>query len=269
MNYWAVVQGALRYEFGMQLRRRAVWVVLALCAALLLPLWALWAQQDLYGHFSAETPHAWIPPDPADAILAWATFFTWLIPVGVGLVLADRLARDRTTRVDEVLDTLPGSPGARLMGKYLGVTLATLAPVALIYAAVIVFVATQAPRADEAPLAMAAFAAVVLPAILFVAGFSVAVPVVLKVPVYQFLFIGYWFWANLMPPRIGLPSPIGTMLNATGPWALEGLLGYQLLPVQLHSTAAQAYTSIGLLIGLGLVAMLGAWGYLRYQQERR
>jgi hypothetical protein len=268
MGYWSVTRGALRYEFGMQLRRRAVWVVLALCAALLLPVWALWAQQDLYGHFSAET-HAWIPPDPADAILTWAMFFTGLVPVGVGLVLADRLARDRSTHMDEVFETLPGSLGARLLGKYLGVTLATLAPVALIYSAVILFVMTQAPRADEPGLAAGAFVAVVAPAILFVAGFSIAVPAVLKVPVYQFLFVGYWFWANLMTPRLGVPSIAGTMLNAAGPWAFEGLFGYQWLFLRLNPTAAQAYENIGLLIGLGFVATLGAWGYLRWQQARR
>src|SRR5579884_3714833 len=163
MKSGSIVWGALRYEFGMQLRRRAVWVVLALCAALVLPLWVIWVSSDLHGSFSAET-HAYLPPDPSDAILTWAMFFTWLIPVGVGLVLADRLARDRITHVSEVLDTLPGSLGARLLGKYLGAVLATLVPVAVIYALVVGYVVVQVPRADELPLAIAAFAAVVLPA---------------------------------------------------------------------------------------------------------
>src|SRR5260221_14636629 len=112
-------------------------------------------------------------------------------------------------------------------------------------------------------------AALRLQAVFFGRGFRVPVPAGLKVPVCQFLFLGYWFWAKLMPPRIGLPSLIGTMLNATGPWALEGLFGHKWPFLQLHSTAAQAYMSIALLVGLGLVAMLGAWGYLRYQQAQR
>jgi len=268
MNHWSVTRGALRYEFGMQLRRRSVWVVLLLCAALILPLWVLWAQADLSTHFSREQG-VWIPPDPADAILAWTMFFTFLIPVGVGLVLADRLARDRTTHADEVLDTLPGPLGARLLGKYLGSVLATLVPVALIYTAVIVYVVTQVPRADEFALAAKAFAAVVLPAILFAGGFSIALPAALKVPVYQFLFIGYWFWANLMTPKVGMPSIAGTMLNATGPWAFEGFFGYQWTFLRLHPTTTQAFASVGLLIGLGLLALVAAWGYLRYQHARR
>jgi ABC-2 type transport system permease protein len=268
MTTWSVMRGALRHEFSMQLRRPAVWVVLALCAALVLPLWALWAQQDLTSHLNAET-HAMIPPDPLDAILTWVMFFTWLVPVGVGLVLADRLARDRSTRVNEVLDTLPRSLGARLLGKYVGATLATLLPVALIYTAVILYVMARVPRASEPRLAAAAFAAVVLPAVLFVSGFSIAMPAVLKVPVYQFLFIGYWFWANLLPPKLGFPSLIGTMLNATGPWAFEGLFSYQWVNLRLHATAANAYTSIALLSGLGVAAICGAWGYARYMQARR
>jgi hypothetical protein len=268
MDVLAVTGGALRYEFGMQLRRRSVWVVLLLCAALVLPLWTLWVQQDLHGYVSVER-HVWVPPDPADAVLTWAMFFTWFIPVGVGLVLADRLARDQSLRVDEVLDTLPGALGARLLGKYLGAVLATLVPVALIYLAAVVYVMVQAPRADLPALALKAFAAVVLPALLFVSGFSIALPALIKVPVYQFLFVGYWFWANLLTPRLGVPSLIGTMLNATGPWAFEGLLGYQWLFLRLHATPAQGLASIGLLAGLGLLALAGGWAYLRYQHATR
>ena len=42
----------------------------------------------------------------------------------VGIMLADRLPRDRRTRVAELLDTFPGALYARLFGKYLGSTLA-------------------------------------------------------------------------------------------------------------------------------------------------
>ena len=264
----SVLGGALRYEFWMQLTRRSVWVVLALVASLSLVIWAAIAGSALHAHYSPEL-HAWIPPSQSDAILGWAQFVTMLLPLGVGLVLADRLARDRQTNVSEVIDTLPGALGARLLGKYLGTTLATLVPVALIYAAVIAYILTQAPAPQGIPLAAGAFAAVVLPGILFAAGFSLTVPAIIKVPVYQFLFIGYWFWANLMPPTIGLPSPVVTMLNATGPWAQEGLFHFDWAFLRLHDTPAQAYASIALLICLGVAALVAAWGFLRWQQARR
>jgi hypothetical protein len=268
MAAFPVVGGALRYEFWMQLTRRSAWVVLALVASLSLVIWAAIAGSALHAHYSPEL-HAWIPPSQSDAILGWAQFATMLLPLGVGLVLADRLARDRQSNVSEVLDTLPGSLGARLLGKYLGATLATLVPVLLIYVAVIAYILTQAPGAAGVSMATGAFAAVVLPGVLFAAGFSIALPAVIKVPVYQFLFTGYWFWANLMPPKIGLPSPVATMLNATGPWAQEGLFNFDWAFLRLHATPAQAYASIALLVCLGSVAMAAGWLYLRWQQVRR
>jgi hypothetical protein len=268
MTTLAVVGGALRYEFWMQLRRRAVWLVLALIAALALAIWALLASDALSGYYSRER-HVWIAPSQSDAILGWVQVLTMLLPLGVGLVLADRLARDHDTRVDEVFDALPGALGARLLGKYLGCTLATFVPVALLYGALIAYIIGQIPDARGLALAATAFATVLLPGVLFAAGLSIALPALFKVPVYQLLFIGYWFWANLMSPKIGLPSPVGTYLNATGPWAQEGLFGFPWAFLTLHATAAQAVASIALLTALGLAAPGLAWAYLRWRQLLR
>lgn len=268
MTTISVVTGALRYEFWMQVRRRSVWVVLALVASLSLAVWTLLAAGTLQARYSPEL-HAWIPPSQSDAILGWAQLLTMLLPLGAGLVLADRLARDRSLHVDEVLDALPGALGLRLFGKYLGATLATLIPVLVIYWALVAYILIRLPSAQGMALAAGAFAAVVLPGTLFAAGFSIAVPAFVKVPVYQFLFIGYWFWANLMTPKIGLPSPVGTFVNATGPWAQEGLFAFQWAFLRLHATPLQAYESIALLIGLAGLALVGGWLYLRWEYARR
>lgn len=98
---------------------------------------------------------------------------------------------------------------------------------------------------------------------------SLAIPVVLKVPVYQFLFVGYWFWANLMTPKIGLPSPVATMINAAGPYASEGLFNFQWTFLILHATVAQGIESVTLLVGLGLVGIISGWAYLRWQQAQQ
>src|SRR5262249_20994923 len=160
--------------------------------------------------------------------------------------------------VDEVLNTVQGSLGARLFGKFLGGALATLAPVAVFYFSAIAYVVTQTSEATVIPLAIAAFAAIIVPAVIFVAGFSIALPVVMNVPVYQFLFIGYWFAANLMSPKVGLPSLTSTWLNATGAWAQEGLFNFRALQPLPHATAAGAYTSIAVLTSLGALAICGA-----------
>lgn len=268
MQQLSAVGGALRYEFWMQLRRSSVWILLALLSTLLFALWYLFESGDLHGYYNKEQ-HVFVPPSQHDPVLFWAQVLGMLLPLGVGLVLADRLARDHSTHVDEILDTVPSSLGARLLGKYLGSTLATLVPVTLIYAGVIFYIVTQVPGAQALVLAAQAFIAVLLPGILFAAGFSIAIPAVLKVPVYQFLFIGYWFWANLMSPKVGLPSPAGTMLNAAGPWAQEGLFHFQWTFLRLHPTAVQAYESIALIAGLGFAAIAAAWGYLRWQHSTR
>jgi ABC-2 type transport system permease protein len=268
MTHVSALAGALRYEFRMQVRRTAVWVTIGLLSLMIFAIWLAIAGDSLHRHYSREQ-HIWIAPSQSDAILGWAQLLAMFLPVGVGLVLADRLARDRKIHVDEMLDSFPASPGYRLAGKWLGSTLATLTPVALIYAAVVVFILTQVPSWSGVGLAAAAFAAVLLPGMLFVAGFSVALPAVLRIPVYQFLFTSYWFWANLMSPKIGIPSIVGTMLNAAGPWAQEGIFNFGWNFLQLHATPAQGYLSIAILVGLGLLAVLLMGVYLRWQAAVR
>ncbi len=265
----STLTGALRYEFGMQIRRRSVWFVLGLLSALIVPLWLLFSNCDLHGcyqHQGENGPLVWFPAVPSNAVLQWAQFVAALLPVGVGLVLADRLARDRQLYVDELLNTAQGSLGARLFGKFIGCMLATLAPVAIFYFAAILYIVAQASAPGVLPLAAAAFVAIIVPAVVFVAGFSIAIPVTMKVPVYQFLFIGYWFAANLMSPKFGLPSLTFTWLNATGAWAQEGLFNFKWLLPLSNATVAGAYASIALLIGLGAAAIYGAWTYLRWCQ---
>jgi ABC-2 type transport system permease protein len=272
MDRLSVFLGAARYEFRMQLRRRAIWFVPALFGALLLPLWYLFESCDLHGcmqHQGEGGPLVWSPPIPGDAVLQWAQFVAVLLPVGAGLVLADRLARDRQHHVDEVFETASGALGPRLFGKYLGSTAATLIPIAALYGAVVLYILTQAPQGNVLPLAVAAFAAVVAPAVLFAGGLSVALPAVVRVPVYQFLFIVYWFGANLMTPKVGLPSLTSTWLNATGPWAQAGLFHFKWFNLTLQATPAQALGSIALLVGLGILAVAGAWAYLRAVQTGR
>src|SRR5579871_618586 len=273
MSQLAVVAGAFRYEYRMQIRRVSVWVVLGLLCLLIFGIWSLGGNAELHGYFTSGRegiPVHWVPPDPRSAVLDWVQFLGLFVPLGIGLVLADRLARDKRTRVDQLLDTAEGSPSARLTGKFLGSTLATLTPLLIMYFALVAYMVQQTGQFTTiVPLAVAGFAAVLLPAALFVAGFSVTLPLILRVPVYQFLFTGYWFWANLMSPKIGIPSIVGTMLNAAGPWAQEGIFNYNWTFLRLNATPAQGYLSIALLSGLGLAAVLGMGVYLRWQHARR
>ncbi|MBA2287199.1 MAG: hypothetical protein H0W02_17125 [Ktedonobacteraceae bacterium] len=255
MNALSVAGGALRYEFLMQFRRRSIWLVLIFVSALSGILWLAFTTGSQVTSL--------------DAVMFLAQFTAWFLPLGAGLVLADRLARDKKLHVDEILDTFPGSLGARLLGKYLGSTLATLVPVVLIYLLGMAYVLARFHDPQSLLLALAAFAAIPLPGLLFAAGFSIALPAFLKVPLYQILFIGYWFWANLMSPRFHIPTPVGTMLNATGPWAQEAFFHYQWVFLRLNPTVWQGVASITLLVGLSFLAIGLAWLYLRWERARR
>ena len=255
MNALSVTGGALRYEFLMQIRRRSIWLVLLLVRVMSAILWLAFISDS--------------QATSLDAVMYLAQFTAWFLPLGVGLVLADRLARDKKLHVDEILDTLPGSLGARLVGKYLGRTLATLVPVALLYLLGVGYILARFHDPHNLLLALETFAAIPLPGILFAAGFSVALPVLLKVPLYQIIFVGYWFWANLMSPRFHVPSLVGTMLNATGPWAQEAFFHYQWVFLRLNPTVWQGVASVVLLIGLSFLAVFVAWVYLLWERTRR
>jgi ABC-2 type transport system permease protein len=255
MNFLAVMGGALAYEFRMQVRRPSLWLVLILVNFLDFGLWFLFTS-------NSTTP-------AHDAVLYLVQFMAWFMPLCAGLVLADRLARDKKTHFDELLDTFPGSLGGRLAGKYLGSTLATLVPIVLLYAVGIAYSMLRWHAIGILFLAVGAFAAIMLPAVFFAAGASIALPTILNVPIYQILFVGYWFWANLLPPRFRVPSLISTMLNATGPWAFAAFFHFQWVFLKLHLTVLQGIESVTLLTAIGIGAIAGVWGYLRWKQAHR
>ena len=61
-----------------------------------------------------------------------ASGLTFLLPIGAGLLLANRIPRDRSLHVEELLRVAPASGLSRLFGKYLGATLAVSIPILLI-----------------------------------------------------------------------------------------------------------------------------------------
>ena len=241
---WSTVVGVARYEFRMQIRRRAVWITLGLFGLL-----------SLTGTMNPwNLNEAW---SVREVVLNWAQVTQMFMPVALGILLADRLPRDRRTRVDELLHALPSGSGARLVGKYAGSTLATLVPLFLVYAFGIGYVVVDRVDLGAIPLGMLAFVAINLPGLLFVAAFSVSVPAVLWVPLYQFLFVGYWFWGNLMNPEMSIPTLSGTWLTPLGEYMRTGFFGVESLWIGT-AAAWEGALSIGLLLGLGTLAIFCA-----------
>ncbi|MGZ3582963.1 MAG: ABC transporter permease [Ktedonobacterales bacterium] len=265
MSQLAALLGAMRYEFLMQIRRIALWVGM------------LFLYPFCFNHFNDLFLDSNFFPSARYSLGQWAQFIALFFPLAAGLLLADRFTRDRKTRVDELLTTTHSTISARLAGKYLGSALATLVPPFVAYAIGAALIITHWRAFGDVPLALGLFLVGLVPAVLFVGAFSIACTTALWPVLYQFLFVGYWFWGNFLNPKLGIPTLNGTLLTPSGKHAITGLFfsasgwhygqfGRYSLPV---STFQQGIESLLLLLGCALVALVAAWGWLRWQQAHR
>lgn len=261
MNQFPVFFGALVYEFRMQIRRRAVWITMILL--ILLVIMALRGFTGGYNTFLG------INELPLQTVIAnWTDIINAILPIGVGVLLADRLPRDRRMRVDELFTSMPGALSSRLVGKYIGSMLATLVPMFAFYCTGIGYIFFQVQQPQVLLLAVETFAAIVLPGILFISAFSIACPAILWVPLYQFLFVGYWFWGNWLGARTGIPTLSDTILTPAGTYISSGFFGDSIFPIQ-HATVWQGIESMLLLLGIAAIVMIVLWSYLKWQQLRQ
>jgi hypothetical protein len=251
MSRTSAFLGAFRYEFAMQLRRKAMWIGLAMISALLFFILIVTTGK------SANTD------TPQEALGYMASGITLLLAIGVGLLLANRVPRDRALRVEELLRVAPTSAATRLFGKYLGATLAVSIPILLIQLAQTAYIANYFHDISVFPRSLAIFFSVTLPTILFVGAFAIAFTTFLWAPLFQFLFVGYWIWANGNPDDLPFFTPNGTLLSANGDYALKGFFDYGLPSQGLSHTAVTpwlALANLAVILGLAVVALLVGLG---------
>jgi ABC-2 type transport system permease protein len=197
-----------RYELRMQLRKQSVWVATALPFVLFLAFTVVGDDNTGLDRYRYTTsPKVWM----VDA-LGW---FTPFLPIVFGIVLADRLVRDRKLLVAPLLDVTPTSRGARLAGKYLGACAATAVPIALLYLGVAVAFTVWRGRPAAFGWGLATFAVVVLPPLLLVGSLSFLVPQLLPTPLFRVLVVGLFFWAGATEADSQLPSLAGSVLSLT------------------------------------------------------
>lgn len=262
MNSLQTMWGVLRYEFRMQVRRPVLWLVF--CGFTLLDLSAIVSDlqnppfRNLLMHMSLFQ------------LAGTMTSLTnWLPPLGVGILLADRLVRDRRMRVEELLTTLPGTLRMRLMGKYLGVTCASLVPAFLLFLVIIGVTTWTTGNVLLIPASLLCYAAIVLPGMLFVAAFSLACPMVIWLPLYQFLFFGYWVWGNLFNSNGIIPTLNGTILTPVGSVIAAGLFSAETLGGALPSPAINGVASLVVLFGIAVLVLVALYQYLKWEQARQ
>jgi ABC-2 type transport system permease protein len=200
--------GVLRYEFRMQITRAILWIAMAALGALFLTL--------------AVHP---APPERLGADIAQAGVkLNWLAPMVAGVLLADRLIRDRRLHTAELLDATGVMPAGRLWGKYLGATAAVAVPIAVIWLITVTRFAVVRDQPAAYGIGALSFLAIQVPGLLFVAGFAMVCPMVINMILFRVLFVGYWLWGNLLSPGY-LPTPAGTVLTPIGDYARAGLFG--------------------------------------------
>ncbi len=257
----------LRYELLMQLRKPTVWI------ATLAPF-ALYTALILFGLERGGLDQIRHDTDPKVWMILVLGSFTSPLTIVSGMVLADRLARDRKLRVSPVLDVTPASRTARLAGKHLGACAATAVPPLLIYLAVSVGFAVWRSRPGALFWGPMTYLLMLLPALLVAGALALLGPQVMPVPLFRVLFVGLWLWCTVpAEKRTGVPSIAGTVLSltleypqkvffgmtqgSTGP--VDGVLLNVLRPT---ATPGTALLSIGLIVGL-TVAILAAARALR------
>jgi len=264
MNRWLIFSGAFRYEFRMQLRRLTLWATFAAFAALVFAI----AGQGNWSHWSGER-------NAFDSFSNWTVVVNLFLPPALGVLLADRLYRDHRLHVDELLNTMPARVGTWLLGKFVGCLLATLTPMLMIYGIGVGYSSSHWltlqgwwPVLQALPGALALFLAVVVPGATFVASFSLALPRFLWLPLYQFLFVCYWFWGNALAPTRGLPSLSNTLLTPLGGYILAGFFGEDSGLIVHQATFWQGMASLLLLLGVAACVFTLLWRSLLWQQVR-
>lgn len=251
---------AARYELLMMLRKRSMWIVNGVIVLLLVPV-SLWSFRE-----------ALHDPDARQSMAHTAFLLQMMLPIGYGCLLADRLIRDARLGVAPLLDATPAPALGRLAGKYLGVCAAAAVPLAVVYFGFAILYSVTAGRPVALAWAAAAFAVVIAPAVLFVGAFALAVPLVMPAPLFRVLFVGYWFWGNLISAT-DMPTTAQSLLTPSGAYPIQGLLGWHgqgtftpagpmpgasLNFLRPEVSPATAWLSIALLLAIAALVLAGA-----------
>ncbi|PSL00223.1 ABC-2 type transport system permease protein [Murinocardiopsis flavida] len=205
------VVGTLRYEARMAIRQRALWYAVVPLA--LLALAASW-------HPPAEIA------DPVRHV-GGATLVTGLLcTFGIGVVLADRVARGLGPGMGDLIAAAPCPAWTRLpavLAASLGVALAVPLLVVLVCA---VPAAVADGGARPLAAAAAAFATVLVPGAAALAALACLLGLVLPMALARIATAGIWLWSTIASPQLlPMPTPTGTLLSPVGGYPAAAWFG--------------------------------------------
>ena len=260
MSQRAILWGVIRYEWKMQARRRSMWLVFAVITLIILINMPGYWSDTLQNSRSMSLLQQ-------VALVTWD--LCWLPVLGIGVFLADRFPRDKSCRVDELFESTVGTLNTRLAGKYLGCLLGTVFPAFLSYCFAMCVLAFLDHSLLVLPLSLVAYVTIVIPGVCFVTAFTLACTSLMWVPLYQFLFVGYWFWGNMLGPRVGLPTLSTTILTPRGSFIAAGLFNTPPINGLPSAPPLAGMASLLLLLLIPLLVMLVFYRFLRWEQLRK
>jgi ABC-2 type transport system permease protein len=206
---WLSFGKAMLNEFRMQSRQRAMWLTM-LGVSTIFPLLA-WHALD--SRFVYE--------GTLRSVADWTNFLNLWVPIGYGIVLADRIPRDRRLRMDELLASFPTHPRYRLWGKAVGVALATVVPLLVVALVGALLISVRLHTAEVMKFEVGAICVILLPALLFVTAVCLLLSTFVWPPAIGFICAGLWLFLEA-PPTM-LPSLANSVLSPTGAYAIAGL----------------------------------------------
>src|ERR1700693_6217395 len=109
MNALSIFFGVTKYEFRMQIRRKAMWITF-LCLTFLGSI--LGGPGAIYRLLINNPFHLTL----LQLVAFWTSQVNSFMPIIFGIMLADRLSRDKRTKVDELFLTTPYASSLRLAG---------------------------------------------------------------------------------------------------------------------------------------------------------
>jgi ABC-2 type transport system permease protein len=149
------------------------------------------------------------------------------LPIGYAFLLADRLVRDHRLAVADLLDSTPSSRPGRLIGKYLGCAAGAAIPIAIVYFGFAVVFSLRHGSPAALAWALAMFASITGPALLFVGAVSLSCPLVMPAAVFRIGFVGYWVWSSYLVPPRWVPTLTQTVVYPMGGYPIQVFFGYR------------------------------------------
>jgi len=260
---WPAFGAVARYEFLMQIRRVTFWILFAVGA--LVPIIQFFNPQSF-------THNANLVVTQQSVVVIEIADIAGFVALVTGLLLAGRVQRDHSLRVEEVLKAARPTPMTRLFGKFAGASLASFVPAALLTAVGIGALVARYQDPGVIPLALAVAALTIIPATLCVGAFAIACGTFMWAPLFQFLFLGYWLWEQL-DPKGPIPTLNGTVLSPSMRLVMTGVFGFtpfRTADLSYYPAVGAAWgiANIAALIGAGLLALVLAGVYLQIRASR-